>query len=246
MSRLHTSRPRQELDCPLYFSWAAQPQHHEMCVFRLYQPLRGFAAAAVPGAPGPTDRVAGPQQMPPLLAVAGPQLGPQNGAGQRPGDHPSHDHRAFIIEPDEMGRSPPDYITHRAVLPSTTQASALIASATRRTNSSGSCRVRSRHPDCQLIASSSICGGSDSAAMLRASVVLPAPAVLVPSRRSAVGSRGTVARPRRPARCPVRRGRPRPDLRGGTFRRRQHDRGRHRGGRRRHSLSDPHQPVRRR
>jgi SOS response associated peptidase (SRAP) len=39
-------------------------------IFPLRQPLRSFAAAAVPGIPGPPDRVAGPQQMPPLLAVA--------------------------------------------------------------------------------------------------------------------------------------------------------------------------------
>jgi CRISPR-associated endonuclease/helicase Cas3 len=41
----------------------------------------------------------------------------------------------------------------------------------------GGCRVRSRHPGCQLMASSSICGSSSSAAILRASVVLPAPEV---------------------------------------------------------------------
>jgi hypothetical protein len=46
-----------------------------MRIFPLRQPLRSFAAAAAPGIPGPPDRVAGPQQMPPLLAVAGPQLG---------------------------------------------------------------------------------------------------------------------------------------------------------------------------
>ena len=45
-----------------------------------------------------------------------------------------------------------------AMVPSTTKASAWLASVTRRTNSSGSCRVKSRHSDCQLIASSSICG----------------------------------------------------------------------------------------
>ncbi len=54
--------------------------------------------------------------MPPALAVAGPQLGAQNGAEKRTADHPSHDHRAFIIEPDEVRRTLPDPVAHRTVI----------------------------------------------------------------------------------------------------------------------------------
>lgn len=46
-----------------------------------------------------------------------------------------------------------------------------------RSLAAGPRRVRSRHPGCQLMASSSICGSSNNAAILRASVVLPAPEV---------------------------------------------------------------------
>src|ERR1700731_1100342 len=88
------SRCRQEVECPRYLAWAAQPQYDEMCAFALRQPFRGFAAAALPGAPGPADRVAGPYQVPPALAVAGPQLGVKNEPEKRTGDYPSHDHRA--------------------------------------------------------------------------------------------------------------------------------------------------------
>src|SRR6266852_1821093 len=87
-----------------------------MCVFLLRQPLRGFATTAVPGAPGPPDRVAGAQQMAPPLAVAGPQLGAQNGAVKRTADHSSHDHRSLIIEPDEVCRTLPDPVAHWTVI----------------------------------------------------------------------------------------------------------------------------------
>src|SRR5262249_30716983 len=46
--------------------------------------------------------------MAPSLSVTGPQLGAQNCAKKRTRDHPSHDHCAFVIEPDEVGRTPPD------------------------------------------------------------------------------------------------------------------------------------------
>src|ERR1700730_2142257 len=87
-----------------------------MCVFLLRHPLRGVAAAAVPGAPGPPDRVAGAQQMPPALAVAGPQLGAQDGAQERTADHGSHDPRPFIIEPDKVRRALPDPVAHWAII----------------------------------------------------------------------------------------------------------------------------------
>jgi hypothetical protein len=39
-----------DVDCPLRFGGAAQPDYHEICALPLRQPLRGFAAAALPGA----------------------------------------------------------------------------------------------------------------------------------------------------------------------------------------------------
>lgn len=82
----------------------------------MLESLSGFAAAAAPGAPGPSDRVTGPQQVTPLLTVAGPQFGAQNGTGNCAGDHPSHDYRALIIEPDEVRRTPPDRVAHQTVI----------------------------------------------------------------------------------------------------------------------------------
>jgi hypothetical protein len=38
------------VDCPLRFAGAAQPDYHEICEFPLRQPLRGFAATALSGA----------------------------------------------------------------------------------------------------------------------------------------------------------------------------------------------------
>ena len=69
---------------------------------------------------------------------------------------------AFITGPNKLGRTgrtPPYPFVHWTII-GVDHSSRLIASVTRRANSSGSCHVRSRHSDCQLIASSSICGAT--------------------------------------------------------------------------------------
>src|SRR5262249_13957449 len=106
----------EEIDGPPGFPRPMQPQHDEMGVIWLCEPLRGLAAAAVPGAPRPADPVALPQQMPPALAVSGPQRGAQGRAKKRAGDHPGHDDWTPVIEPDEVRRAPPDPVAHEAVI----------------------------------------------------------------------------------------------------------------------------------
>jgi len=74
------------------------------------------SAHSLPGAPGPANRVARAEHLPPALAFAGPQLGAQDSAEKDTEDHPSHDHRALVIEPHEVGRTRPDHVAHWAVI----------------------------------------------------------------------------------------------------------------------------------
>ena len=98
------------------FSRVTQTQHHEMITLSLRQPLCSFAPPPLPGTPSEPDRVAGPQHVPPALAVSGPKLGAQQGAQKRTRNHPSHDYRALIIEPHEVRRPLPHALAHKAVV----------------------------------------------------------------------------------------------------------------------------------
>src|SRR5215468_10088133 len=92
----------QEFNCLPCFSWMTEPDDHEMSALRLRQPFCGLPAPPFPGAPDPPDRMAGPQHVPPALAIARPQLGAQEDAHKRTRNHPSHDHRTLVIEPHEV------------------------------------------------------------------------------------------------------------------------------------------------
>jgi hypothetical protein len=86
-----------------------------MGVVALPQALCELSAAAPPGAPGPTDRMAWPQHVQPSLAVAGPHFRTQRCPCQRAADHSKHDDGAPIVEPDQMCRAAPDEVANDTV-----------------------------------------------------------------------------------------------------------------------------------
>src|SRR5215468_9000467 len=54
--------------------------------------------------------------MTPSLLVTRPQLGAQKCTKKRAGNYPSHDHCAFIIEPDKVGRTLPYPFAHWPII----------------------------------------------------------------------------------------------------------------------------------